>query len=1175
MALDSFDQQANDQMQKSVDGGFDAEAQKSMIDSIKSTAIQDKVKETKYVGGASYFVPTELGEDANVLDKFWYYDNQIGTGILSGVNKAIGSSARFMVDVLGLPIDKRPIDNFEGELAKNINSTTGSIAETTSQIGTGLFATRGIGAGGLIPRLTQGGIIDGIFFSEKDDNIANVLEDLGVKNDIVDMLKVNKDSETPLYERAKSAITGGVVGLGLESLVGVVRAMKYGKDVLFADAVRANPETTMEDFLKTLSTKSDEDLIREAYGASKAQSDEVATSTGLKQTSEFADELKVDSSVPKVAQTDGTELLDRVTKIIDDKVKANPDNVTINTTKLSDSAVAPKVAEDLNSELFTKTHVEVAQEVQQYLISQIKDKGVVSAYDETNKLLKATKGLSFKVEVAKTMVASVFKDFDNTLTKYRVEPSSSGLMDIVSRLENLDQLVKMNKTGLGRVAQALSQAGFETKNTPLVRLLQVADAIDPESKLRVLKGIGDATDPELMKIIQGFADESFKLQDALVGIRDGRATRLMNVLSEQGIAGMLSGFSTLAVGVLGSGIMRSLDLSQDLLRYGFGVGRTSVEHLMGHPITNRMHFAEVKSLVYSNTVQTVYDLKDTFRVLQSWFDSGFKDDSFDRALLAPMIQDHPTHKQYITAEYLRGRAGETASTLNNTIDTYGKIIRAPYKAISIPDDWMKRGFFRNELIRQASSLVDHNRVSYEDAPKWVDNFVKANTELQLMKNNNKTPTKEWAKVNAEYIGKGENKYIYADYARERANYGTFQSEINGWLGDATSLLNANGLLRLLVPFKTTTINLLKVANNETLGTIGRDLIAGGVKGDIARAKATTAVGLMWTAWALADSGRITGTFLPKERKIMEASGLKENTWINDDGSLTEYKQLEPLATILSFTTDLNNLVKSLSYRFKFLPEDQIMKEAGQVSAEFISIVANNITNKTFTKSLADNFDFLFGRKPIADLASNVINSTLPYSGMANFTGRMINHDGSAFEAKSFLEKSFKSYRVMLDRPALDPFGAEIKETQYNSALLKTFKLDPIANRAGLEMSRLGIDANLNVKNLNVKGMTIELAPEDIWRMNRDLDTQLNYKDKINSIIDSKPYQNSNDYVKRELLDKAKTKILNEAIKLAEVRHIDKASTAITEKMDKIKEPTAPSKYDSVINEIKGIANGQQ
>lgn len=1172
----SDDLEFNKVMNESVNPD-DLEFNQLMRDSVKTTALENKVKDTKYVGGVAYFVPTEIGEDANVLDKFWYYNNQIGTGILSGVNKAVGSTGRFMIDVLGLPVDKAPIEEFEQELSKNINSTTGQLAETASQVGVGLFATRGMGAGGVGSRLAQGGIIDGIFFSEKDDNIANVLDDLGIKNSVVEFLKVDKDSETPLYERAKSAISGGAIGAGLEGLVGIVRAMKYGKEALQAKYFAEKPDGTMEDFLKTLQSKSDEDLIREAYGASKGQMDEVATSTGLKKTAEFADEAPtVDATiVTKTPEQSGTELLDRVTKIIDDKVQANPENLTINTTKLSDSPTAPKVAEDLDSDLFTKTHVETAQEVQKYLVNQIKDKGIVSAYDEVNKLLKATKGLSFKVEVAKTMVASVFKDFDNALTKYRSAPSAEGFMDIISRLENLDQLIKMNKTGIGRVAQALSQAGFETKNAPMVRLLQVADAIDPESKLRILKKVGDATDPEMMKIIQGFADESLKLQDALVGVRDGRATRFMNVVAEQGVAGMLSGFSTLAVGVLGSGIMRALDLSQDLLKYGYGVGRNGIEVLTGHPVTKRMQFQEVKSLIHSNTVQTVYDLKDTFRVLQSWFNSGFKDDTFDRALLSPMIQDNPTHKHYITAEYLRGRAGEDNTLVNKSIDVYGKIIRAPYKAIALPDDWMKRGFFRNELVRQGYQVADHMRIPYEEQAKWVDNFVKANTELQILRNNNKTPTKEWAKLNADYIGKGENKYVYSELARERANYGTFQSEIKGWMGDAVSLLNHNGLLRVLVPFKTTTVNLLKASYKETLGTIGKDLIEGGMKGDMARAKATIGVGLMWTAWSLAESGRITGTFLPKERSVMESSGIKENVWIDDDGKMTEYKQLEPLATILSFTADLNNMVKSLSYRFKFLPEDQIMEEAKQVSAEFISIIANNITNKTFTKSLADNFDFLFGEKPITDLVANVMNSSLPYSGLVNFTGRMINHDGSKFEAKTFLEKAFRNYRFMLDRPALDPFGKEIDEISYNPVLLKTYKFDPVENRAGIEMSRLGVDANLKVKNLSVKGMSIPLQPEQLWEMNRSLDTELNYKETMNELIDSKSYQEATDFVKRELLDNVKSKIHNKAIDLAKARYVDKIEKAIDIKIDKIDEPKIPSKYDGVINEIKGLADGGQ
>ena len=80
----SDDLEFNKVMNESVNPD-DLEFNQLMRDSVKTTALENKVKDTKYVGGVAYFVPTEIGEDANVLDKFWYYNNQIGTGILSGI----------------------------------------------------------------------------------------------------------------------------------------------------------------------------------------------------------------------------------------------------------------------------------------------------------------------------------------------------------------------------------------------------------------------------------------------------------------------------------------------------------------------------------------------------------------------------------------------------------------------------------------------------------------------------------------------------------------------------------------------------------------------------------------------------------------------------------------------------------------------------------------------------------------------------------------------------------------------------------------------------------------------------------------------------------------------------------------------------------------------------------
>lgn len=1142
----------------------------------------------------------DMDSGKSIFQKFWYYANDMDKGFTLGHAKAVESAGKFIFDIAGVNEDdnaRKMLSNFmkrtNDELAPK--TFTGNASEIAGQVITGMAFTGGLnplGASSGLARVgansLQGGIIDGVFFDEKSGNIADFLKDLGADNAVVDYLS-SKDDEDSSRARFKNALTGMGIGVVAESIFGLFalgKSFKKGDEVL-KDTINPNVDNLIETQVtkEAIPTQTPQQLIEEHFEIVKNEAKKSSESIPIEQKIE-----KLDTGATSAIKNTGGDLVKQAEDIING-VKPSPNEVPLvnpkhlevstGTKELDDVLIALRGIEKDTPYRSQKDAMELAEKT---LRDAMKDPNF-SADKFVEGIANQVKYQDVKTGMMKTALSLVTRDFQSKAQKAFMNPESvSSLLELTNSLEKFNRVTSHFSNYTGNIARAMSMLNYNTANKSLVEFFKVLDTIDAEQSYMIFKKALDdgKIGQDVIDNLYGVLNKADNLKSVIDNYQDGWMTKTMNVISESGIASMISGIPTMVIGVAGNAITRSIDFGIDMNRYVLSnVFNTAT----------KMQTREAKALLVSHTYKSVYDAKASLKLLKAWaygddsakgIPKSFKDDDFDSNVLIRMYQDQPTHHKYVSAKYIRGEEkGTESSAINTMIDIYGKVARSPYKIPSVIDDIAKRGAFRTELIRQASVLADIRKIPDDSYGKFIDDFVRANTELQLMKNNygkGFRPKKEWIEANKNFIGTGDGFTKYADMGADKANYLAFQEEFSGNMEKTLEILNSNGFLRILYPFKTITLNSLDMAGETTMPFLYKrwqgELKAGGVKRDIALAKLAMSGELLFGTYSLLDSDAVmvTGTYDPREAKGYADAGYPSNSLSMDGGKTWhDYRQYEPLSTILSTFTDLKNLYRRVQNQKEFVPKEEIDSMYSDAMKDLLMLTANNIANKTFAKNLSDQIGVLFGTKSATDWAGNTISGLMPFSGLAQSTGRVVG-DGTKYEPATFTDRIFKSYRWVLDRPDLDAFGMEMDDIKYTPILSKKVDTSDPKFESRKEMVRLGVMPEWKVANISVSGVNVRLTGDEKYMANKLLNSdEIAYQDNMDSIINSDSYKSSSDVIRAEMLSKAKSMIIHNATELLKSKLQDRILDKASLKIQEIERGTVDAKYSSI---VKGITDGK-
>ncbi len=1090
----------------------------------------------------------EVTDSMNILEKVRYYDNEISRGFVKGALKGVTSAGKFVTDIYGATDAKKWLENSEKWLDDffETTSTTGDISSVIGQVATGLILTKNVGSLGLTGRTVQGAMVDGIFFDEHSDNIANLLDDYNVKSDIIDWLKTDEDDGT-FEARGKNALAGAGIGVAFET---IFNTFKYGKELFKKSGKKfEGTDDELAQYVVDL-VKQDAEEVTKKYAKPKAEHIEKPLHKEIKMNEALKQDA--DNFINRLSQPDTVDL-----------------KQPLNATKIAgedNAKTFAKATEEVEADVIKRSHAETRRLVDEELRANLDD-DAWSAMDELTKTAEELTDLDVKVGKHRVIVGTLAQQLSDSIKIYQKEGGSARAVEVALNLSNLMKTSKALKDTQSTIARTMSSLRMNTQNSNMINSLEILDNIDPEYSLKLMKeAISKGDDEVVAKLMEDIIDPAKKMKDHIDNYTDGFWTKLGNVLSETVVAGMLSAPSTLAVNMIGNSLVKHQRALQDIAQFGLGFVTRNAD---------RMRARELKLLLKSNYIQNVGDLKLVTKHMKDWAKSGFKDETFDEAVLVRYVQDQEFQHKYVSSQYIRGMdKGSKGTAMNTTINTVGKISRSPYRIIGAVDDYYKRNAFRAELIREGSRVADIRKISDEAYDEFIDKFIRANTELQVMHNNNIAPTAKFLKENSEYLGTGKGITKYADQAKEHANYMTFQKELgSGLVGKGVDLLNSNGYLRVLVPFKLTPINILKHSTETAFAplraSLWKDIASGGIKRDIALAKMTMSATIVTSMAYLATSGNMTGTFSPDERKAMQDAGIPELSYRIGD-TWYEYKQIEPFATIAGVLTDLYKVKTSLSYRFDEVAEDEVDDEIREVLADVMMSITQNITQKTYAKSLAEMVQVATGEQDLVDYSGKLLSSITPMSSLANFTGRIIDED--KYEAKSWVEKVTSKYKFTLDRKALDSFGRPIKEVKYSPLITKKFQAELGRNDFSREIARLQINHRPMPKEINVEGLKVKLTDQEYWDMRRSLDKDIKLSRTLQKVVHSKAYAKASDNQRRAMFEG----VINEARRVARGMMIAKHKTRLLKnikeqakiKQRSFKKQTRPSYNNLIIERIE-------
>jgi hypothetical protein len=220
----------------------------------------------------------------------------------------------------------------------------------------------------------------------------------------------------------------------------------------------------------------------------------------------------------------------------------------------------------------------------------------------------------------------------------------------------------------------------------------------------------------------------------------------------------------------------------------------------------------------------------------------------------------------------------------------GEQARIPLRLLAAEDEFFKSVSFRGDIHRQA----------YAQAAKEG------------------LPAEQMATRVAELSANPTDAMIEA--AKKVAEYQTFQTPLGKFGRSLQAISNAHPLLKVVLPFIRTPLNLLKYANERTpLGVFSsevRDNLSGkngGVARDTQLARIATGTMVGIAAYEMASQGLITGggPADAKEKAILKATGWQEYS-VKIGDTYYSYRRLDPFSTILGVVSDAYELSQKMS-----------------------------------------------------------------------------------------------------------------------------------------------------------------------------------------------------------------------------------------------------------------------
>lgn len=341
------------------------------------------------------------------------------------------------------------------------------------------------------------------------------------------------------------------------------------------------------------------------------------------------------------------------------------------------------------------------------------------------------------------------------------------------------------------------------------------------------------------------------------------------------------------------------------------------------------------SEAYHMSIGMIQGVGDGLKMAKAAFDT--------EGLIDPLSKIELSNRQSITAQQVSQTfIGKTANvglkalgaeTLENggvaarMVDFLGTAVRFPgFRMLATEDAFFKGMNYRMEVQALASRTAMNEGLSGNQMATRIRELIQKPSEATRVK----------AMTNAANNTFTNPNKVAAVFVKLKRNF---------------------PLLRYFFPFVNTPANIVKEAYQRTPfafigGQIKADILAGGVRRDLALGKVTTGSMLMAYAGKLAMDGRVTGSG-PSDKRLNKIWRKNNEPYSfkfkKEDGSFRfiSYNRLEPIGMLMGFSADFTNIVAGIG-------DDE---SDNMVAAASLSLT-NNLSSKTWLRGVVNAIELV-------------------------------------------------------------------------------------------------------------------------------------------------------------------------------------------------------------------------
>ena len=519
-------------------------------------------------------------------------------------------------------------------------------------------------------------------------------------------------------------------------------------------------------------------------------------------------------------------------------------------------------------------------------------------------------------------------------------------------------------------------------------------------------------------------------------------------------------------------------------------------------------------------------------------------------------------------------------TLAGMVNFFGTVVNTPTRLLTGADEFFKQINYRS-YAKAKATMEAYESLGDRATPELVAEFVTNRLDNVIMKNGQKYSKSavrmEGAKLGAsqglrgleleEFIGEhvaknfDPTKQALADYAFDVSQEVTFTRRGERLPnGDPTMQMTLERIasqhptLRLVLPFVTTPMNILKYVGQRSTGAVAqvpgikklpflnaekmrlaRELAdADPMVRAAAEGKIAVGLGLVSTAIYAAASGTITGGGPEdeQERKLKIASGWRPYSFKVGDKYIS-YQRLDPFSSFLGLAADIHDRSNSV----KAQDENALQTAVASMAVAF----AKNITNKSYLAGIEQITDAFSQPERFAPrLLQNRVSSLLVPAAVSQAVGAF-GGDNYMLEARGYFDQIFK--RIPGGDQFVDPVRNALGEKvvvpslapgldYINPITVSTKKNDPVMDEMvnlqhGFSLPSVIQDGGINLAEItNAKGQ----SAYDRWL---ELQSQvringLTLRQSLEKTIRSPQYKKLSDQVLEDF-DSPRTKTLQRVI----------------------------------------------